>query len=231
MCYLMAQEKCSRQHRLKEDNMLKFYKSALMTLTLCFGATLQAMPASDQLIQALQKTNTFKANFEQKISGAEGEKLSHSQGQVVIARPGKFYWKSLKPNPTLVIADGKFVWIYDVELEQVTKQDLKQALQNSPATLLAGDVSKLGETFEIAFAKKCQANNTCYQLNPKDKDSGYSTIIIRFTQDKLNEIRMKDPLGQNVRTVFTNVEVNQAINQKLFQFSPPKGVDVIQAGS
>jgi len=211
--------------------MLKMMKGVLLTLVFSYGAPLFATPAGDQLVQALQKITTFKANFAQNIRGSEGEKLSNTNGQVVISRPGKFYWKSQKPDQMLVVADGKFVWTYDLDLEQVTKQDLKQALHNSPATLLAGDVSKLQENFDIDFAKKCKANNTCYQLKPKQKDSTFSTILIRFEQDKLNEVRMKDPLGQNVLTVFSNVEVNQSINKKLFDFAPPKGVDVIQAGT
>lgn len=211
--------------------MLRISKSVLLTLGLCHGALLHAATAAEQLMATLQHINTFKANFAQNIHSAEGDRLSNTKGQVVISRPGKFYWKGQKPDQILVVADGKFVWTYDVDLEQVTKQDLKQALMNSPATLLAGDASKLGETFEINYAKKCPANDTCYELKPKQKDSPFSTIIIRFTSDKLNEIRMRDPLGQNVRTVFSQVEVNQAINHKLFDFKPPKGVDVIQAGT
>jgi len=211
--------------------MLRILKGALVTLGLCYGAQAIGATAADQLIQSLQKITTFKANFAQSIHGADGEKLSKSAGEMVISRPGKFYWKSQKPDQMLVVADGKFVWNYDVDLEQVTKQDLKQALNNSPATLLAGDVSKLQETFDIDFAKKCKTNNTCYQLKPKQKDSAFSTIVIRFEKDKLNEVRMRDPLGQNVQTVFSNVEINQSINKKLFDFTPPKGVDVIQAGT
>ncbi|HRE32851.1 MAG TPA: outer membrane lipoprotein chaperone LolA, partial [Candidatus Berkiella sp.] len=198
--------------------MRSILKNALLTLGLCCAVT-QAIAedvAAEQLMASLKKISTFKANFSQKIQGSQGESLSKTQGEVVISRPGKFYWKSKKPDPILVIADGKFVWTYDLDLEQVTKQDLGQALQNSPATLLAGDASKLGDTFNISFAKKCDNNQTCYQLKPKQKDSTFSTINIRFTQDKLNEIRMRDPLGQNVYTVFTHVEVNQSVNQKLF---------------
>jgi len=211
--------------------MLKIGKSVFLTLGLCYGALLHAATAPEQLMATLQNITTFKANFAQNINSAEGDKLSHTQGQMVISRPGKFYWKGQKPDQILVVADGKFVWTYDADLEQVTKQELKQALMNSPATLLAGDASKLNDTFDISYAKKCPAHNTCYELKPKQKDSTFSIIIIRFSDNKLNEVRMRDPLGQNVKTVFSQVEVNQAINRKLFDFKPPKGVDVIEAGN
>jgi outer membrane lipoprotein carrier protein len=211
--------------------MRKILLNVLFIGGFCFTGVSYAIDAAEQLVKSLQDISTFKAHFVQKIKGADGDKLSKSQGDVVIARPGKFYWKSEKPNQMLVVADGKHVWTYDTDLEQVTKQDQKPAMQNSPATLLAGDVSKLAEDFAITYAKKCGKQETCYLLKPKQKDSTFSVITIIFSHDKLLEVRMRDPLGQNVYTAFTKVEVNRVVDQTLFAFAPPKGVDVIQAGS
>lgn len=212
--------------------MLRMLKGALFTL----GLSLAAMPvladvaAADQLIQRLKNITTFKAHFVQNIQGAQGEKMAKTQGELVVSRPGKLYWKTQKPDTTIVIADGKFVWTYDVELEQVIQQELKEALRNSPASLLMGDTTKISGTFDIAFAKNCGEKQLCYQLTPKEKDSAFSTIHLRFVDDKLSEVRMHDPLGQKVHTKFSGIVVNQSVDQKLFNFTPPKGVDVIQAG-
>lgn len=212
--------------------MLRILKGVLLTL----GLSLPAMSlfadesAERQLIQQLKNITTFKANFVQNIQGAQGEKMSKTTGTVVVSRPGKLYWKTQKPDVTIVIADGKSVWTYDVELEQVVQQNLAEALHNSPASLLVGDTANISSTFEISNAKKCDENQSCYQLKPKHKDSSFSTLNIRFLQDKLSEVRMVDPLGQKVRTVFSDISVNQPVDQKLFAFTPPKGVDVIQAG-
>lgn len=212
--------------------MLRMLKGALITL----GVSLAAMPvfaeisASDQLIERLKGINTFKAHFVQNIQGAQGEKMAKTQGELIVSRPGKLFWKTQKPDTTIVIADGKFVWTYDVELEQVIQQELAEALRNSPASLLMGDTSKISGTFAIALAKNCGEKQTCYQLTPKEKDSTFSTIHLRFVDDKLSEVRMHDPLGQKVQTKFSGIAVNQPVDQKLFAFTPPKGVDVIQAG-
>src|SRR5580658_9533931 len=98
--------------------------------------------ASDKLIQSLKNINTFQAQFSQKIRDANGQHVSKAQGEMVVQRPGKFYWKTKLPDPILVVADGHTLWTYDIQLSQVTKQDLKLALANSPATLLAGEDRK-----------------------------------------------------------------------------------------
>ena len=191
--------------------------------------TIASEPA-DELITLLSKMNSFQGHFNQNIKGSAGEKISNTQGEVVIRRPDRFYWKSQKPDPIIVLADGKFLWTYDIDLQQATKQSQKTALKNSPATLLAGATHTFKEDFTIAKAKagSCKTGkDQCFSLKPKEKDSTFKNIYIGFTEGKLVEVRMSDPLGQNVYTVFSDVKINGKVNDTLFKFMPPKGVDVI----
>lgn len=184
-----------------------------------------------QLVALLKKMESFQGHFTQNIKSSTGEKISNTNGEVVIRRPDQFYWKSQKPDPILVVADGKFLWTYDIDLAQATKQNLKKALKNSPAALLSGSTEMFKEDFFIEHAKDgaCKnAKDQCFKLKPKQKDSTFKNILIGFNQDKLVEIKMSDPLGQNVYTVFSDVKVNGTVNSSLFNFVPPKGVDVIR---
>jgi outer membrane lipoprotein carrier protein len=205
---------------------------SLIIILACSAAKAQATPA-DQLMRALENIKTFQAHFEQKIRDANGESVSNMKGEVIIQRPGHFYWKSHAPDPILVVADGHTLWTYDIELSQVTKQPLKETLRNSPAELLAGNVVKLTQSFKIDYAKPKQCNqksDTCYLLQPKEKDAAFSNIIIGFTKDKLTEVKMHDPMGQQVNTIFSSIKINAPINKQVFAFKPPKGVDVINSG-
>ena len=211
--------------------MKKFKILCLVILGLTSTSTF-AEQASDQLIASLKKIDTFQAQFNQKIRDANGENISNSKGKVVIRRPGQFYWKSQSPDPMLVIADGKFLWTYDIDLAQVTKQTQKDTIKNSPAALLAGKVSDLTTQFNIGTADKCDAKtDQCYTLSPKQKDATFSNILIGFAKDKLIEIKMHDTMGQEVHTLFSTIEMNKPVNMKLFSFQPPKGVDIIQSGT
>lgn len=189
--------------------------------------------AAANLTKSLENIQTFKAHFEQKIRGVDGENVSKSAGEMMVRRPGKFYWKSQSPDAVLVVADGKHLWTYDIDLSQVTKQELNQALGNTPASLLAGSVVNLKDSFKIATAKKnqCRGSDECYVLNPLSKETAVADIIIGFAKGKLHEIRMHDSLGQDVYTQFTKVQLNPDLESKIFDFKPPKGVDVIQAGT
>ena len=189
--------------------------------------------ASQDLFDALQKIETFKAHFVQKIHDANGEHVSKSQGEMMVRRPGKFYWKSQTPDPILVVADGQHLWTYDIDLSQVTKQDLNETLSNSPAAILAGSLESLKTNFEVLSANqsKCPKSDACYLLKPKQKDAPFADIQIGFAKGKLTEVRMHDPLGQDVYTLFSKVLINEGVQDKNFNFTPPKGVDIIQSGN
>ena len=184
------------------------------------------------LIRALEGLNSFQANFVQKIKDANGQAMQDSKGQIMVSRPGKFYWKSETPDPIVVVGDGQFLWTYDIDLAQVNKQDQHKVLGQSPAAILAGSVKEITSHFKISYAPKnlCQANQQCYLLNPLGTDAQFSNILLGFSQGELKSIRMEDPLGQVVTTRFTQVKVNQNIDAQRFRFTPPKGVDVIQGG-
>ena len=187
--------------------------------------------AMNELVDLLKKMDTFKAKFVQNIKSSTGENISDTKGEVIIHRPNRFYWKSVRPDPILVVADGKYLWTYDIDLAQATKQQLNNALKDTPASLLAGSLDKFEKNFMVEYAKPGECKNShgrCFLLKPKQKETSFKNILVGFNDHQIDEVRMSDPLGQNVKTIFSDVQLNQkAIDPKLFQFTPPKNVDVI----
>ncbi len=193
-----------------------------------------ANEASQALVKALENIKIYQASFSQQIKDANGELVSSAKGEMTVSRPNKFHWQGVSPDPILVVGDGNTLWSYDKELAQVTKQPLQAALTASPARLLAGSLTYIEKDFNIKQMDKKQCNaasDTCFQLEPLQKDSPFKEAYIGFSKGKIIVVRMTDALGQNIYTDFTNVKVNHKINNQIFVFVPPKGVDVIQAGN
>lgn len=212
----------------------KFYWVSLFFLALLplmGGAKSVSLPA-ENLMGVLKDTRTYQGRFQQSIVDANGENISQTQGTIKVQRPGKFYWTSKAPDSIMVIADGTFVWTYDVELEQVTKNNIESVLGSSPAALLAGIVVDLEREHEITLAspQSCvKKTEQCYLLRPKNSDSPFSKILVGVNQGKLTLIQMYDALGQTITTHFSHIELNTSLDPKWFVFSPPEGVDIIEA--
>lgn len=211
-----------------------FFKSMLpiCLLVLPMSIWAKSKEAIDELTLLLQDTHTFSANFEQNIKDKKGATVSESTGKVKISRPGKFYWKIEEPEPVLVVADGKVLWHYDIELEQVTKKDLNKALANSPAALLAGSTDALKHNFKAKYGetKSCKIDNdTCILLTSTEQDPLFNEIKIAFKNKKLIAMEMTDPLGQIIWTQYNAVSLNGVMDKSIFMFTPPKNADVIKS--
>jgi len=211
---------------------MKLFKSYfVVSLLLSFTQVVTANPSAQQeLIALLNNVNSFQAHFSQRIDDPNGALINQSKGEVRIKRPGKFYWKSRSPDPLIVVADGRFLWTYDIDLEQVTKQNQRDALRNSPAALLADNVEKIQNQYVIEYSKKhCESSNQlCFELKPKQQDANITSVYLAYKNGHLAQIVMNDPMGQRVRTRFSQVKVNQSISPSVFKFTPPRGVDVIE---
>lgn len=172
-----------------------------------------------------EKTLAVRADFHQIVTDRKGQKVQDVYGQMQLKRPNKFRWDYNKPFEQQMISDGKQVWLYDIELAQVTVRELSKALGSSPAALLAGEDS-LDKNFKLVNAYR-KDNLDWVSTNPKDKDSGFDKISLGFKDDTLQEMSVLDSFGHQTRIVFTKIEVNPAIDAKTFLFKTPKGVDIV----
>lgn len=212
---------------------MKTIRIAIIGLICGVPFSLLANTVSQEFVSLVENINSYEAKFTQNIKDDMGEVISSMQGEIKVLRPGKFYWKSAPPDAILVVADGQFLWTYDIELEQVTKQELALALSTSPAAILMGSTHQILTDFTVSKYNDvdCQAETSCFALKPKADSEMFQDIKVIFKNKKLMEVRMDDPLGQHVKTEFTQVSVNNKIQEAVFQFSPPQGIDVIIPGT
>jgi outer membrane lipoprotein carrier protein len=206
---------------------IKFLRYAALLLTIVILPA--RADAEDQLTALLSQMHTLQAHFNQAVLDDEGRVLDRSSGEMALQRPGKFRWQTLKPNKQLLVADGQRVWFYDVDLEQVTVQTQNLQQNNSPAFLLSGSTDSLTKDFAISSEEK--GDGIWFTLTPKKESNLFKTVQLYFVQNELRGMRLIDNLGQESTLKFTQIKNNAALSANLFQFKPPRGVDVInQAG-
>ncbi len=179
----------------------------------------------DKLNNFVQTVETFHAEFTQTIFGPQGEVMEVAQGTFVLERPGKFRWDYQQPYPQHIVADGKRIWFYDVDLEQVTVNSQIDMLEDTPATLLSGDTKPEDNYLLTNIAS--DDGLFWVELVPKDEDSSFQTITLAFDKIGLHQMIIKDSFDQQTRLVFNNVVKNPKLADDTFTFIPPEGVDVV----
>jgi outer membrane lipoprotein carrier protein len=191
-------------------------------LSILIGAnTFAAQPAADDLAAKLANIKTMQASFTQTLHDDRGTVSQKTTGQMYLQRPGKFRWQITKPKQ-LLVADGNNLWVYDVDLQQVTKQRLNNHKVLSPAELLSGNVADLQRQFVVL-----QLTPNDFLLRPKSSNDMFQRVQLQFVNNQLRSLRFVNNLGQTSQLQFSQIQTNTPLNPALFRFSVPKGVDVV----
>ncbi len=192
-----------------------------MAMTQSFAAN-----AGQQLLNLLGNINAMTANFTQKAVGGNAQLRQNTAGNMALMKPGRFLWDIRQPSVQKIVADGKKLWIYDVDLQQITVRNLQHSLGNSPALILSGDNKQLLKAYNVR--EVARKNGQRFSLTANNHNEVYRAIDLYFANGMLQKMDIVDNLGQRSIISFSQVNYHPRLANNMFQFKPPRGVDVIQ---
>lgn len=194
------------------------------------GADIEAAESLSDL-EVLQRRldalQSMQADFQQVMYNAEQEATRTSSGRFSLLRPGRFRWDYEEPFEQSIVADGKQLWIYDADLEQVTVRQMDTGLGSTPAMLLSG-AADVGEAYSVASRFNADGIEWL-ELEPRASDSDFGKVRLGFDSEQLAVMDLIDSLGQTTRIVFSAVQHNPELGESRFEFAVPAGADVIRA--
>lgn len=192
---------------------------SLLTLPWGLGATTNAI---QELQQYFDSVHSLTGRFAQETRAEDGSQIDASSGEFALTRPKRFDWLYEKPYQQRILADGKRLWVYDVELRQVTVRALNEVLGVGPALLLSGRFSDLRRSFDL---KDLGAG--WIRLRPKTGHWEFQQLRLHMAQGVPNIIEVEDGLGQTTHLELHDLKRNPVLDPQRFHFTPPKGVNVI----
>ncbi|MBF5003702.1 outer membrane lipoprotein chaperone LolA [Diaphorobacter sp. NR2-3-3-1] len=208
-------------------------KRLITTFLLAACAQVASADGLQSLEGFMKGAKTGRADFSQTVTspGKDGQapKVKTSSGSFEFQRPGNFRFDYKRPFEQTIVADGKTLWLYDVDLNQVTQRAQSQALGSTPAALLASapDLSALKADFNLTSAPE-QGGQQWVLAEPKAKDGQIKSVRVGFAGDTLATLDIVDSFGQRSVLTFTNMQVNAQVSPATFQFKPPANADVVK---
>ena len=193
-----------------------------------------ALFASTASAGARQELETFtrglkglEGQFTQRVSDASGRVKEHSSGRVALSAPRQFRWEYAKPYQQLIVADGKKVWVFDPDLEQVTVRAQGHEEQNSPLVALI-DPTRLDRQYDVSEEAAPRDGLEWLSLTPKlDTDASFQMASLGFDKDGLAKMEVVDAVGQRTAISFSGWKRNPTFAADTFRYTPAKGVDVV----
>jgi outer membrane lipoprotein carrier protein len=207
-------------------------KTLLINIFLIFIGVSTSVTAADKNISQgeaylenfLANTQTLEANFQQTLRTHDGEVLQQTEGEFYLDRPGKFRWNYRAPYEQVIVSDGDRIWIYDVELQQVTVQKQSAGLPATPMALLE-DSSTLHKDFDVSALDE-QDGVYRLKLQSKTKGSDFGEIVVGLDASGLRFMQLHDQFEQVTDIIFSEMNTNKKLSKDIFEFIPPEGVDV-----
>ena len=195
-------------------------------LFLAMIATTASATGRDDLARFTAGLKGLDGQFTQQVFDANGKPKETSSGRVALSAPHLFRWEYRKPYEQLIVADGQRVWVYDPDLQQVTRRPQGAEEQNSPLAALV-DPAKLERDYRLQEAGSAGGLDWLDVSPRKQGDTGFRSARLGFGANGLATMQVVDALGQRTRIDFSGWKRNPSFAAGTFRFVPAKGVDVV----
>lgn len=199
----------------------------LIGLPLAAGAAAPAAAATS-LDRYLAGLTTLRTQFTQRVVDARGVTVQEGAGSLVVQRPGRFRWE-VRPagaeGGQLLVADGRNLWFFDRDLDQVTVKPADATLTATPAMLLSG-AGDIRAAFEVSALPRA-GGLEWVQVTPRADDADFRDAKLGFAGRELKRMEMHDKLGETVTLVFGRTTRNGPVDASELRFTPPPGADLI----
>lgn len=195
----------------------------VMAAMLCVPVAFTQTPSA--LDRYLDGLTSWQAEFAQTVVDSRGKQRVAETGRFIVRRPGQFRWETGSGPAQVMVADGRNLWFYDRDLEQVTVKPVRTALTATPAMLLVGGVN-LREYFEITTLPK-SIGLDWVAVKPRGADAEFRSARLGFASNDLRRMEIEDKLGQKTVLVFLKTLRNAALAADTFVFQSPPDADLI----
>ena len=212
-------------------------KKIIATVLIATSAHLACADGLKSLEDFVKIVKTGRADFTQVVTAppkdGQAVRSKTSSGSFEFQRPNRFKFIYKKPFAQSIVADGQTLWLYDVDLNQVTARPQSQVLGSTPAALIAAapDLRALQTDFALQAAPD-KDGLQWVNATPKSKDGQLQSVQIGFkASDKGSELavlEILDSFGQRSVLSFSGFQVNPSLPTDSFQFKPPAGADVLR---
>lgn len=198
----------------------------MLSCALASGRDLQEVLKSVE--QRYNRAATLEVRFEQRYL-TQGRATRVESGDLSLRKPGRMRWQYANPAGKLFISDGKWLWFYSPVENRAERSQLKNADDfRAPLAFLLGKLDFRRDFGQFQFK---ESNGDC-NVVAQAKTDRLPYTQVEFTVTPQNVIRRLVVTGVDSSVMefqFTAERLNPALSDTLFRYTPPKGVEIVEA--
>jgi len=191
--------------------------------------------SADAIVDNLQKnydaTVDFTADFRQETEVKTLGRSLKAWGKLFFKRPGKMLWRYEEPKGQFVLADGKHLYFFQPEQNQIIKSPLKNAFRSDvPLSFLLG-IGNLKKDFNPTL-KANEEKQYTLRLEPKNDKGGFSEVLLGVDKASFDIlwVSVRDATGNLTTISFSGMRKGVGLKDSLFNLQIPNGADLVELG-
>lgn len=209
--------------------MMVFISMILVTLPCNAAQSLDDKTA--QIVSGIEKkyaNKSFSADFEQASRLTALDVTEIASGRAWFSHPGKMKWAYESPDTHEIITNGKNLWIYRPEENQVMTGDAAPFFQSGSGGAFLADIRKIREEFTIEPGKSGD-NVAQLVLTPKKQTPELAEIriTVNIPGYEIPVVETQNIYGDTTKFIFTNITFGM-FDEQIFEFTPPGGTEIIE---
>jgi outer membrane lipoprotein carrier protein len=184
----------------------------------------------DTILMRLQHrydcSRSFHANFTETLS-SPGAIARTRKGTVYFKKFGRMRWEFAAPSEGTVVSDGKTVYDYEQDLNQVVELPVSKALKSNATAFLLG-LGNIRRDFKPSLPPDPPNDGLIHViLTPK---GGGDTMELGLDPKNYNIVNFKlvNQVGGVTELKFSDIQTNVALKDSLFRFEIPDGADIVR---
>jgi len=180
-------------------------------------------------VEARYAAPGFSAIFLQTSPLKAMEITDRASGRIFVKRPGMMRWEYEKPDLQTIVTDGRRLWIYRPEDNQVMIGKAPVFFGDGKGAGFLADIQQIRRQFYITLENKLIEGNYRLKLFPITKTFDLSVVYLSISTKMFDVVRIVtyNSYGDKTRIDLRSVRLEQTLDDNLFTFQIPAGVEVL----
>ena len=129
------------------------------------------------------------------------------------------HWQTTEPEESLIVSDGKTLWLYDPFIEQVSAFSLAKSVANTPILLLTNESPAVWANYQVT-----ETTSNVFEILATDEQSQVKSLVVSFKGHEITSLLINDATGQKSKIEMNNSNYSTEPSAKMFNFVVPEGV-------
>jgi len=180
-------------------------------------------------VEARYAAPGFSAMFLQTSTLKAMEITDRASGRIFVKRPGMMRWEYEKPDLQTIVTDGRRLWIYRPEDNQVIIGKAPAFFGDGKGAGFLADIQQIRRQFYITLENKIIDGNYRLKLFPTTKAFDLSVVHLSISTKLFDVVRIVtyNSYGDKTRIDLSNIRLEQTLDDNLFTLPIPAEVEVL----